>query len=48
MRVTAIGGILFRALKVESYNLLDKIDNSDYGKVSWVIGPERNKVELWQ
>ena len=28
--------------------LLEKIDESEYGKFAWVIDPEGNKVELWQ
>ena len=36
------------ALKAEGCNVLDKIDDSDYGKFAWVIDPEGNKVELWQ
>ena len=36
------------ALKEEGCNVLDKIDDSEYGKFAWVIDPEGNKVELWQ
>ena len=36
------------ALKAEGCNVLDKIDDSEYGKLAWVIDPEGNKVELWQ
>src|ERR1700687_41511 len=36
------------ALKAEGCNVLDKIDDSEYGKFAWVIDPEGNKVELWQ
>ncbi len=39
---------LVSALKEEGGNLLDKIDDSEYGKFAWVIDPEGNKVELWQ
>lgn len=39
---------LVAALKVEGCDVLDKIDESDYGKFAWVIDPEGNKVELWQ
>lgn len=39
---------LVAALKSEGCNVLDKIDDSDYGKFAWVIDPEGNKVELWQ
>ena len=36
------------ALRAEGCNVLDNIDESDYGKFAWVIDPEGNKVELWQ
>jgi predicted enzyme related to lactoylglutathione lyase len=36
------------ALKAEGCNVLDKIDDSEYGKFAWVIDPDGNKVELWQ
>ena len=39
---------LVAALKSEGCNVLDKIDDSEYGKFAWVIDPEGNKVGLWQ
>ena len=39
---------LVKALREEGCNVLEKIDDSDYGKFGWVIDPEGNKVELWQ
>ena len=39
---------LVTALKAEGCKVLDKIDDSEYGKFAWVIDPEENKVELWQ
>jgi predicted enzyme related to lactoylglutathione lyase len=36
------------ALRAEGCNVLDEIDESEYGKFAWVIDPEGNKVELWQ
>ena len=39
---------LVKALKEEGCNVLDKIDESEFGKFGWVIDPEGNKVELWQ
>ncbi len=39
---------LVNVLKEEGCNVLDKIDESEYGKFAWVIDPEGNKVELWQ
>ncbi len=32
----------------EGCNVLEKIDESDYGKFAWVIDPDGNKVELWE
>jgi predicted enzyme related to lactoylglutathione lyase len=39
---------LVAALREEGCNVLEKIDESEYGKFGWVIDPEGNKVELWQ
>lgn len=39
---------LVEVLKEEGCNVLDKVEESEYGKFAWVIDPEGNKVELWQ
>ncbi|MFT3762421.1 MAG: VOC family protein [Pseudoxanthomonas sp.] len=39
---------LVAALKEEGCDVLDGIDESEYGKFAWVIDPEGNKVELWE
>ena len=39
---------LVAILKDEGCDVLDMIDQSEYGKFAWVIDPEGNKVELWQ
>jgi predicted enzyme related to lactoylglutathione lyase len=39
---------LIAALREEGCNVLDKVDDSEYGKFGWVIDPEGNKVELWE
>jgi predicted enzyme related to lactoylglutathione lyase len=39
---------LAKVLKEEGCQVLDKIDDSEYGVFAWVIDPEGNKVELWQ
>ena len=39
---------LLEALRAEGCNVLEKSDDSEYGKFGWVIDPEGNKVELWQ
>ena len=37
---------LVKALREEGCNVLENVDDSDYGKFAWVIDPEGNKVEL--
>jgi predicted enzyme related to lactoylglutathione lyase len=39
---------LAAALRAEGCNVLDKVEDSEYGKFAWVIDPEGNKVELWE
>ena len=39
---------LVAALRAEGCQVLDRIDESEYGIFGWVIDPEGNKVELWQ
>ena len=39
---------LLAALREEGCEVLDKVDESDYGKFGWVMDPEGNKVELWE
>lgn len=39
---------LLQALRDEGCNVLDKTDDSEYGRFGWVIDPEGNKIELWQ
>jgi predicted enzyme related to lactoylglutathione lyase len=39
---------LLKVLREEGCNVLDKFDDSEYGKFGWVIDPEGNKVELWE
>ena len=39
---------LLKVLRAEGCNVLDKVDESEYGKFGWVIDPEGNKIELWQ
>ena len=55
-RVTGIGGIFMSARDPKAptsrtgaaLNVLEKTDDSEYGKFGWVMDPEDNKVELWQ
>ena len=39
---------LLQALRAEGCEVLDRTDDSEFGKFGWVIDPEGNKVELWQ
>lgn len=39
---------LLAVLKTEGCEVLDKVDDSEYGKFGWVIDPDGNKIELWQ
>ena len=39
---------LLEVLRSEGCNVLEKTDDSEFGKFGWVIDPEGNKVELWQ
>lgn len=39
---------LLQALREEGCDVLDKTDDSEFGKFGWVMDPEGNKVELWQ
>jgi predicted enzyme related to lactoylglutathione lyase len=41
-------GALLQALRNEGCNVLEKTDDSEYGKFGWVMDLEGNKVELWQ
>jgi len=40
--------VLLRALREEGCDVLEKTDESEFGKFGWVMDPEGNKVELWQ
>lgn len=39
---------LLQALRDEGCTVLEKTDDSEFGKFGWVMDPEGNKVELWQ
>lgn len=46
-RVADLHGLL-AALRAEGCDVLDKTEESEFGKFGWVMDPEGNKVELWQ
>jgi predicted enzyme related to lactoylglutathione lyase len=39
---------LLQALRDEGCEVLDRVEDSAYGKFGWVMDPEGHKVELWQ
>ena len=46
-RVEDLHGLL-AALRAEGCEVMDQVEESEYGKFGWVMDPEGNKVELWQ
>jgi predicted enzyme related to lactoylglutathione lyase len=39
---------LVKVLREEGCHVLEKVEESEFGKFAWVIDPDGNKVELWQ
>lgn len=39
---------LLAVLRAEGCQVLDKVEESEFGKFGYVVDPEGNKVELWQ
>lgn len=39
---------LLAALRAEGCDVLDKVEESEYGKFGYVVDPEGNKLELWE
>jgi len=39
---------LLAALKSEGCEVMDKTEESEYGKFGWAFDPEGNKIELWE
>ena len=46
-RVEDLRGLLV-LLRAESCNVIDKGDESEFGRFGWVLDPEGNKIELWE
>jgi len=46
-RVADLNGLL-RLLREEGCQVLEKVEQSEFGLFGWVMDPEGNKVELWQ
>jgi predicted enzyme related to lactoylglutathione lyase len=39
---------LVATLRAEGCQVMDKVDESEYGKFGWVVDPDGNKIELWE
>jgi predicted enzyme related to lactoylglutathione lyase len=39
---------LLAVLRSEGVTVMEKIEESEYGKFGWVLDPDGNKIELWQ
>jgi predicted enzyme related to lactoylglutathione lyase len=39
---------LLEELKQAGVQVMDKVEEYDYGKFGWIIDPEGNKIELWE
>lgn len=39
---------LVDVLRQEGCQVIDKIDESEFGKFGWVVDPDGNKIELWE
>ena len=46
-RVADLHGLI-QALRAEGCQIVDEVQESEYGIFGWVLDPEGNKVELWQ
>jgi predicted enzyme related to lactoylglutathione lyase len=46
-RVSDLAALL-AALRADGCNVLEKTEESEFGKFGWVMDPEGNKVELGQ
>jgi predicted enzyme related to lactoylglutathione lyase len=46
-RVADLHGLL-AALRAEGCQVMDKVDESEFGKFGWVVDPDGNKIELWE
>ncbi len=39
---------LLKTLRDEGVQVMDKVEESEFGKFGWIIDPEGRKVELWE
>lgn len=47
LRVTNLIELLAK-LKADGVQVVDKVEEYDYGKFGWIIDAEGNKIELWE
>ena len=45
--VVRLHGVI-AALRSEGCQVMDKVEESEYGKFGWVLDPDGNKLELWE
>jgi predicted enzyme related to lactoylglutathione lyase len=46
-RVSDLARVLIQ-LRAEGCAVVDRIDESEFGRFGWVVDPEGNRVELWE
>jgi predicted enzyme related to lactoylglutathione lyase len=39
---------LLAVLRSEGCQVIDKVEESEFGKFGWVVDPDGNKIELWE
>lgn len=39
---------LLAVLRAEGVQVMDKVEESEFGKFGWVMDPDGNKLELWE
>ncbi|WP_337043408.1 VOC family protein [Emticicia sp. 17c] len=39
---------LLRLLQEEGVQIVDRAEDTEYGKFGWILDPEGNKIELWE
>lgn len=46
-RVADLHGLL-KVLREEGVEVMEKVEESEYGKFGWIMDPEGTKIELWE
>jgi predicted enzyme related to lactoylglutathione lyase len=39
---------ILASLKAQGVQVIDKVEEYEYGRFDWILDPEGNKVELWE